>query len=86
MADALQRPIREALNKGSELAWGKLLSFIYWGLGYPGEPGGGGKSCNQRCLSLRLPNLWKAQIFRPRRTPRELRMGSVEGMELRRGK
>ena len=40
MADALQRLIREALDRGSEIAWGRLLSFSYWGLGCPGESGG----------------------------------------------
>ena len=33
--------IRNALDKGSELAWGRLLSFSYWGLRCPGESGGG---------------------------------------------
>ena len=41
MADALQRLIREALDGGSELAWGRLLSFSYWGLRCTGESGGG---------------------------------------------
>ena len=41
VADALQRLIREALDRGSELAWGRLLSFSYWGLRCPGESGGG---------------------------------------------
>ena len=41
VADALQRLIREALDRGSELAWYKLLSFNYWGLRCPGESGGG---------------------------------------------
>ena len=36
VADAL-RLIREALDRGSELAWGRLLSFSYLGLGCPGE-------------------------------------------------
>ena len=40
-ADALQRLIREALDRGSELAWGRLLSFSYLGLRCPGESGGG---------------------------------------------
>ena len=40
MADALQRLIREALDRGSEIAWGRLLSYSYWGLGCPGESGG----------------------------------------------
>ena len=43
VADALQRLIREALDRGSEIAWGRLLnllSFSYWGLGCPGEFGG----------------------------------------------
>ena len=31
VADALQRLIREALDRGSEIAWGRLLSFSYWG-------------------------------------------------------
>ena len=35
VADALQRLLREALNGGSELAWGRLMSFSYWGLGCP---------------------------------------------------
>ena len=39
--DALQRLITEALDRGSELAWGRLLSFSYWGLRCPGESGGG---------------------------------------------
>ena len=30
VAEALQRLIREALDKGSEIAWGRLLSFSYW--------------------------------------------------------
>ena len=29
VADALQRLIREALDRGSELAWDRLLSFSY---------------------------------------------------------
>ena len=33
VADALQRLIREALDRGSEIAWGRLLSFSFWGLG-----------------------------------------------------
>ena len=41
VADALQRLIREALDRGSELAWGRLLSFSYWGLKCPGESGRG---------------------------------------------
>ena len=41
VADALQRLIREALDRSSELAWGRLLSFSYWGLRCPGESGGG---------------------------------------------
>ena len=41
MVDALQRLIREALDRGSELAWGRLLFFSYWGLRCPGESGGG---------------------------------------------
>lgn len=41
VADALQRLIREALSDGSELAWGRLMSFSYWGLGCPGGEGGG---------------------------------------------
>ena len=40
MADALQHLIREALDRSSEIALGRLLSFSYWGLGYPGESGG----------------------------------------------
>ena len=40
VADALQRLIREALDRGCEIAWGRLLSFSYWGLGCPGESGG----------------------------------------------
>ena len=40
VADALQRLIREALDRGNEIAWGRLLSFSYWGLGCPGESGG----------------------------------------------
>ena len=40
VADALQRLIREALDRGSEIAWGRLFSFSYWGLGCPGESGG----------------------------------------------
>ena len=36
VVDALQRLIREALDRSSELAWGRLLSFSYWGLGMPG--------------------------------------------------
>ena len=41
VADALQRLIREGLDRGSELAWGRLLFFSYWGLRYPGESSGG---------------------------------------------
>ena len=41
VTDALQRLIREALDRGCELAWGRLLSFSYWGLRCPGESGGG---------------------------------------------
>ena len=41
VAEALQHLIREALDRGSELAWGRLLSFSYWGLRCPGEFGGG---------------------------------------------
>ena len=40
MADALQRLIREAMDRGSEIAWGRHLSFSYWGLGCPSESGG----------------------------------------------
>ena len=40
VADALQRLIREALDRGSEIAWDRILSFSYWGLGCPGESGG----------------------------------------------
>ena len=40
VADALQRLIREALDRGSEIALGRLLSFSIWGLGCPGESGG----------------------------------------------
>ena len=29
LADALQRLIREVLDRGSDLAWGRLLSFSY---------------------------------------------------------
>ena len=46
MADALQRLIREALDRGSEIAWGRFLSFSYWGLECPGE------SCGVRQVSL----------------------------------
>ena len=31
VADALHHLIREALDRGSEIAWGRLLSFSYWG-------------------------------------------------------
>ena len=41
MADSLQRLIREALDRGSEVVWGRLLYFSYWGLRCPGESGGG---------------------------------------------
>ena len=41
MADALQRLLREALNGGNELAWGRLMSFSYWGLRCPGGSGSG---------------------------------------------
>ena len=52
MADALQRLIREALDRGSELAWGRLLSFSYWGLGYPDESGGRDKFRFQRYFKV----------------------------------
>ena len=42
VVDSLQRLIREALDSSSELAWGSLLYFSYWGLGCPGESSGGG--------------------------------------------
>lgn len=38
-ADALQRLIRNVLNGNSELAWGRLFSFSYWGLGCPSGSG-----------------------------------------------
>ena len=41
VSDALQHLIREVLDRGSELACGRLLSFSYWGLGCPGESVGG---------------------------------------------
>ena len=40
VADAQQSIIRECLDRGSEIAWGRILSFSYWGLGCPGESGG----------------------------------------------
>ena len=82
VADALQHLIREALDRGSELAWGGLLSFSYWGLGCPGESGGGDNSRFQLWLGSRLSNLWKAENFGPCKSPRERGMGSVERMKL----
>ena len=41
VSDALQHLLREALDRGSELAWGRLLSLSYWGLGCSGESSGG---------------------------------------------
>ena len=41
VVDALQRLIKQVLDRGSELAWDRLLSFSYWGLRCPGESGGG---------------------------------------------
>ena len=82
MADALQRLIREALDRGSELAWSRLLSFSYWGLGCPEE------SCGMRQVSF--STLVRQQVSRfmedidlpaVQLTTRR-GTGSVEGMKL----
>ena len=69
VADALQRLIIGALDSGSELAWGRLLSFSNWGLG-------GDKSLFQRWLGSRLPNLCKIQIFRSCKLPLKRRVAA----------
>ena len=56
VADALQRLIREALDRGSDIAWGRLLSFSYWGLGCPGESG--------RVRQVSLLTLVRQQVVR----------------------
>lgn len=56
VADALQRLIRNALNNNSELAWGKLMSFSYWGLGCPGEAG--------KARQVSLTSLVRQQVSR----------------------
>ena len=82
MVDALQRLIRESLDWGSELAWGRLLSFSYWGLGRSGE------SCGVRKVSLsmlvrqQVSRFMKALIFRPSKSLRGGGTGPVEGMRL----
>ena len=56
MADALQRLIREALDRGNGIAWGRLLSFSYLGLGCPDESG--------RVRQVSLSTLVRQQVAR----------------------
>ena len=56
VGDALQRLIREVLNEKSKVAWGRHMSFSYWGLGCPGGSGG--------ARQVSLASLVKQQVSR----------------------
>ena len=59
MADALQHLIGEALDRGSELAWSRLLSFSYWGLRCPGESGGGRQVSLSTLVRQQVAQFWE---------------------------
>ena len=72
--------LSQALDGGSSCEVGPPTSLSYC------SPVDWGKFRFQRWLGSRLPDLWKALLFWPYRSPREWGMGSVKGMALWREK
>ena len=72
------------MDGGSELAWGRLLSFSYWGLGCLSEFGGAGQVSLSTLVRQQVARFMENTDLPVVQVTRERGMGFVEGMKLSR--